>query len=102
MNTNQVVVHEVDGRRMHMVFEGFADGTAPPGTEPAELGPVGVPGRLTVLPSLAHRRAAALLAVYRSHVDFLKDCEIENGTESLRHRFKKKPLHRVAVLQQKD
>jgi hypothetical protein len=63
MIANEVAVHEVDGRRMRPV-----------------------PDRLSPFPSVAYRRAAALLSLYRSRVDFLEDLESENGAECPRRR----------------
>jgi hypothetical protein len=92
MNAKEVAVHEVDGRRMHMVVDGLAEGAAAPGLEPDHLGPVGAPGHLPPRRSHAHRRAAALLSVYRSRVDFLRHREIDSGTENPLYRFKKSPV----------
>jgi hypothetical protein len=67
MDANQVVVHEIDGPRMHLVLDDLADGALALGTEPAVTG------------SYAFRKAVTLLSIYRSRVDFLKQCEIESG-----------------------
>ena len=59
MNVNRVAVHEVDGRRMHIVIDGLVDSADPPDHRPPPI-------------SRAYRRAVALFSVYRSRVDFLK------------------------------
>lgn len=78
MRANEVAVHEVDGRRMHMVLDGLADGAAALGVEPDAT------GRLSPLRSPAYRRAVALLSIYRSRVDFLEQREIDGSSESLK------------------
>ena len=82
MNASEVAVHEVDGRRMHMVLDGLAEGAAALDVDPADMGPVGAAGHFPPRRSHAYRRAVALLSAYRSRVDFLKHCEIESGTKA--------------------
>jgi hypothetical protein len=91
MNAKQVAVHEVDGRRMHFVFDGLADYVAVLGAEFAETGRVGVLGDLPPLRSHAYRTAAALLNVYRSRVDFRRHCAGGNDAASLRYQFAPMP-----------
>jgi hypothetical protein len=89
MNAKQVAVHEVDGRRMHLVFDSLADYVAVLGAEFAETGRVGVLGDLPPLRSHAYRAAAALLNVYRSRVDFRRHCAVD--ATSLRYQFAPMP-----------
>ncbi len=91
MNAKQVAVHEVDGRRMHLVFDSLAEYVAVLGAEFAETGRVGVLGDLPPLRSHAYRAAAALLNVYRSRVDFRRHCAVGNDAASLRHHFAPMP-----------
>jgi hypothetical protein len=87
MNANQIAMHEVDGLRLHRVVEHPDDFVTALGAEFADVSPVGDTGDLVPLRSHAYRRAAALLSVYRSRVDFLGARALESSVDSFRHRF---------------
>jgi hypothetical protein len=87
MNATHVAVHEVDGRRMQMVFDGLTEYVAALGAEFADPGPAGGPGDLLPLRSHAYHRAASLLSVHRSRIDFLRHRAFETGPECNRYRF---------------
>jgi hypothetical protein len=87
MNAKQVAVHEVDGRRVHVVLDGLVEYVAALAAEFADIGPVGGPGDLLPLRSHAFRTTAALLGVYRSRVDFLRHSALDTGGERFRDRF---------------
>ena len=91
MKANQVAVHEVDGRRMHMVLDELAEYVAALGAEFADMDPVGGPGDLLPLRSHAYRSAVALLGVYRSRVDFVRHSVLATGVDSLRYRLTSMP-----------
>jgi hypothetical protein len=91
MISNQVSVHEVDGRRMNMVVDGLAEYVAALGAEFVDMGAVGVLGDRLPLRTRAYRTAAALLSVYRSRVDFLRHGGLDPGADSMRYRFTPMP-----------
>lgn len=91
MNAKQIAVHEVDGRRTHMVPDVLAEYVAVLGAEFADMGFVGVPGDLLPLGSHACRTAAALLSVYRSRVDFLGHRAVDSDADRLRYRLTPMP-----------
>lgn len=83
MNKNVVARHEANEGRARMNPDGPAECAVAFEGQPADM------GRNELLPSDAYRRVEALLAVYRSRVDFLKHSEIDNASERLRYRVKK-------------
>jgi len=91
MNGNEVAVHEIDGSHMHVVLDGLDEIAAAFSADNIEMGAVGSPDDLSPLRSHAYRKAAALLSVYRSRVDFLRHREIDLGSEILRYRFTNEP-----------
>jgi len=92
MNANKVAVYEVDRRYIHMALGDLAEYIAALGAEFADIGRANVTGHLPPLRSHAYRRAAALLSLYRSRVDFLWHRDIDSATESLVDRFKNRPM----------
>ncbi len=91
MNTNQLAVHEVEGRLLRLARDGRAEYVAALGAEFADIARAGVPGDLLPLRSHVYRTAAALLSVYRSRVDFLAHRALDTGGESLRYRVRPMP-----------
>jgi hypothetical protein len=92
MSANEVAVHDVEKRPMHRVLEDLAEGTAALSDRTADRYPVALPGHLPPPRSDAYRRAVALLGIFFSRADFLRHCEIDNGTEIPLYRFRERPV----------
>ena len=78
MNSNDVALDEFAGTRPQTIRDDFverlfADGAVPTDTEVVWLADLVSPV------SLAYRRAATLLSIYRSRIDFLDQCRFESG-----------------------
>jgi hypothetical protein len=88
MNANNVVLHDGDRGPAYKALDDAAEYVAMLGAEFSDAGRAGVAGHLPPLCSHAFRKAAALLSVYRSRVDFLHQRDIDSAAESLPDRFR--------------
>ena len=77
MGSNDVALDEFAGTHPQMIQDG-SEGRFSVGVAPTDMDTLWAAG-LVFPVSLAYRRAATLLSIYRSRIDFLDQCKFESG-----------------------
>jgi hypothetical protein len=77
MDSNDVALDDFAGAHPQMIRDNSVERPFAVGAAPTDQDEVRVAALASPV-SLAYRRAAALLSIYRSRIDFLDECKLES------------------------
>ncbi len=80
IDLNDVALDEFAGTHPQMIQDG-SEGRFSAGVAPTDVDTLWAAG-LVFPGSLAYRRAATLLSIYRSRIDFLDQCKLASGIQT--------------------